>query len=93
MSQIYNNPDLLRAFASKLESFRRDVQDQLNGLNAAMGRLGDTWEDDGFREFKEAFTSARTQVNKFVADTETVTPKLKAAADRLAGMKKLRAPR
>ena len=93
MSQIYNDPDKLSAFAVQLERFTHSLDEQLTRLGAAMSRLGNTWEDDGFAEFASAFAKAKGPVSKFVQETNRVLPVLKQDVETLKQFRSVHAPR
>jgi uncharacterized protein YukE len=93
MSQIYNDPDKLRAFAFQLERFSSALDEHLTRLGAAMSRLGNTWEDEGFAEFVSAFSNTRGRVSKFVQEANNVLPKLKEDAENLDQMLSVHTPR
>ena len=93
MSQIYNDPDKLRAFAFQLERFSNGVDEHLTRLGAAMSRLGNTWQDEGFAEFAHAFSKTRGSVSKFVQEANKVLPMLKQDADTLEEYLRLHAPK
>lgn len=83
MSQIHNDSDRLRAFAIQLQEFGAAVDDQLNALRGAMSRLGRTWKDDDYSEFKAEFVMTQQRVRQFIEETRAVTPKLTRDADKL----------
>lgn len=83
MSEVHNDPERLRAFASKLKGFGNEVDQHLNRLRAATSRLGHTWRDQEFEEFANEFSRTQERVKQFVEETKRITPFLKRDADAL----------
>jgi uncharacterized protein YukE len=83
MSQVHNDSEKLRAFASQLDGFAGVVDEHLNRLRAAMTRLGNSWRDQGFEEFVSEFSVTQERVKRFVEETKRTTPLLKRDADAL----------
>ena len=83
MSQIHSYSDALRNFATEVTSFARVVDEQLSRLSAAMGRLGDTWEDEGYKKFSDEFIRTQQRVKQLMEDTRVMKLELTQRADVL----------
>lgn len=83
MSQVHNDSDKLRGFASQLDNFSGVVEEHLTRLRAAMGRLGHSWRDQEFEEFAHEFSVTQERLKRFIAETKRTTPLLRRDADAL----------
>jgi hypothetical protein len=81
MSQVYVDPQQLRAFASKLKSFAEFVDGQANSITTDLGRLGETWRDQEYDDFIEYFNRAKQMLRKFTEETNRTVPLLERDAD------------
>ena len=88
-SQVHNDPDRLRAFAVTLNKFAATSDERLNRLKSAIGHLGQTWRDQEFEKFVQAFATAQTRLRSFVDETKKVTPALEEDARKLDDYLKL----
>ena len=82
-SQIHNDPERLLAFAQRLKQFASHSEEQLNRLKSAMGRLGQSWQDQEFAKFVQQFASTERRLRLFIDETRKVTPTLEADARKL----------
>lgn len=82
-SQIYNDPERLIAFAQRLKQFASQSEEHLNRLKSAIGRLGQSWQDQEFAKFVQQFSSTERRLRLFIDETRKVTPSLKADAKKL----------
>ena len=89
-TQVHSDPEKMRAFASELDKFAHDVKGEMERMKYRLGRLGETWRDDGFRDFVEQFKAAEKNVREFVAETEHITPQLKRDAEALDNLRKVK---
>ena len=89
-TQIYANPEKMRDFASTLDKFTHDVTGEMERMKYRLGRLGETWRDDGFRDFVEHFKVAEKNVREFVAEVEHTAPQIRRDAEALANMQKMK---
>jgi WXG100 family type VII secretion target len=83
VTQIHSDSDALRSFANEVSSFARAVDEELGRLRAAMGRLGDTWEDDGYKKFSDEFTRTQHRVKQLMEDARVMKLELTQRADVL----------
>lgn len=88
-SQVHNDPDRLRAFAVTLNQFAATSDEHLSRLKSAIGHLGQTWRDQEFEKFVQAFATAQTRLRSFVDETKKVTPALEEDARKLEDYLKL----
>jgi uncharacterized protein YukE len=93
MAQVHNDSDKLRAFASQLNAFGGTVDEHMNRLRAAIGRLGNSWRDQEFEEFVNEFFATQERVKRFVEETKRTTPLLKRDADALDEYFRLHTPK
>ncbi|MCU1263950.1 MAG: WXG-repeat protein [Acidobacteria bacterium] len=93
MSQVHNDSEKLRGFASQLDSFAGVVDDHITRIRAAMSRLGNSWRDQEFEEFAGEFLVTQERIKRFVEETKRTTPLLKRDADALDEYFAVRAPR
>lgn len=81
MNKVYIEPERLRKFSSDLGNFRNGVNELTNRLNGNISRLGESWQDDGFRQFKEHFERTKQRLRKFSDIVEQTIPKLERDAN------------
>lgn len=93
MSQVHNDSDKLRAFASQLDGFSSVVDEHLTRLRAAMSRLSNSWRDQEFEEFVQEFSVTQERLKRFVAETKRTTPLLRRDADALDEYFRLHTPK
>jgi uncharacterized protein YukE len=93
MSQVHNDSDRLRDFASKLDGFSGTVEEHLTRLRAAMSRLGNSWRDQEFEEFAQEFAVTQERLKRFVAETKKTTPLLRRDAEALDEYFRLHTPK
>ena len=80
MKNVFIEPERLRKFAADLGKFRSDVNDLTSRLNSNLNHLGESWQDEGFREFKEHFERTKQRLRKFSDVVEQTLPKLERDA-------------
>lgn len=90
-SQIQNDPDKLRSFATQLNRFAATSEEHLGRLKSAIGRLGQTWRDQEFDRFVQQFATAESRLKAFVEETKKVTPSLESDARKLEDYLKYKA--
>jgi len=83
MSQVHNDSERLRSFASQLDAFASEVDQHLTKLRSAISRLGNSWRDQEFEEFVNEFSVTQERVKRFVSETRKTAPLLKRDADAL----------
>ena len=82
-SQIHNDPERLRDFVGRLNRFAAMSDEQLDRLRSALGHLGESWQDQEFDRFVEAFVKAQFGLKSFIDEIKKVTPVLEADAANL----------
>ncbi len=80
MRKAFIEPERLRKFAADLGRFRSDINDLTSRLSGNLNRLGDSWQDDGYREFKEHLERTKQRLSKFSDIVEQTLPKLERDA-------------
>jgi len=80
---IYVESDALRSFAAQLKKFSETIGESKGRTQGQLGRLGESWKDEGFTEFQEVFTRTYATLDRFVAEAENVVPKLILDADAI----------
>lgn len=81
MSQVYVDPEELRAFASKLKSFAEFVDGQANSITTDLGRLGETWRDQEYEDFVKYFNRTKQLLRKFTDEAKRTVPLLERDAN------------
>lgn len=80
MQKVYIEPERLRKFAGDLGNFKNNINELTSRLNGNLNRLGESWQDDGYREFKEHFERTKQRIRKFSDIVEQTLPKLERDA-------------
>lgn len=93
MSQVHNDSDRLRSFASQLDGFSSVVDEHLTRLRAAISRLGSSWRDQEFEEFAQEFSVTQERLKRFIAETKRTTPLLRRDAEALDEYFRLHLPK
>jgi uncharacterized protein YukE len=75
------DPERLREFAGKLLTYADKVSEYERSLTSGLARLGETFRDQGFQQFREQFLSSKEDLSKFVEEIRKVVPQLKEDAD------------
>lgn len=80
MNKVFADPDRLRKFANDLSKFRNNVDELTERLNGNLHRLSESWQDDGFMQFREHFDRTHHRLKVFSAMVEQTVPKLQRDA-------------
>jgi WXG100 family type VII secretion target len=80
MRNVNIESERLRKFANDLSNFRNNVNELTSRLNGNLNRLSESWEDDGFVQFKEHFERTQRRLRKFSEVVEQTVPKLERDA-------------
>ncbi len=83
MQQIRQDPQKLRDFCEQLNGHASYWQNSIGQLGNIMSRLGQSWQDEQFREFVKEVTQLKTSLDKFAGETKTTIAELHRDADRL----------
>ena len=81
-NQISVNPEQLRSFAEALRFFIQFTNETFDETNMRLVRLSETWDDDGFEQFKRHFFSTRDQLLTFMDESQRLTQALDRDAER-----------
>ena len=90
--QVIASPEAMRDFAGYLENSNHQLADVMNYLSARVGSLGDTWRDDHYQHFEDAFSHAARMVNRFLEQSESYVKYLRQKAEPLESYKQVRLP-
>lgn len=80
MRNVFIEPARLRKFANDLSKFRNNVNELTSRLNGNLERLSESWQDEGFIQFKEHFERTQERLRKFSDVVEQAVPKLERDA-------------
>jgi uncharacterized protein YukE len=83
MAQASGDPDEIERFAHSLQQFLDSLNDAVGRLNGAFACLGDTWTDEKRARFEEEYHSLVQQLRRFDANASEQIPYLAALAARL----------
>lgn len=89
-TQVHVDPEQLRTFSEILAQFAQRVHDYDAKLAHEVDRLGNTFRDQDYAKFREAFQSSRQLLKRFVEETQKVVPELKRDAEVIAQSQKLK---
>ena len=83
MAQAIMDPEKVRRFAEELQRFNSDLENRMMMLQARLGALGDTWQDQEHEKFAEEFKTAIKALKRFVESSKEHTPYLLRKAQRI----------
>jgi hypothetical protein len=89
-SQVHVDPEQLRAFSEILAQFAQRVHEFDAKFAHEVDRLGNTFRDQDYVKFREAFLSSRQLLKRFVEETRKVVPDLKRDAELIAQSQKVK---
>lgn len=72
--------------------FSNDVKAELAVMEAALARLGHTWQDDEYQKFKKAMVPLRRLLDEFHGEIAKSQPAMLADAETIRAYQKLKAP-
>jgi len=75
--------------AEELGMFSGDIEMELKTLDMALGKLGGTWKDDGYENFKNAIQPLRMVLERFHDEIVRTKPRLLADAETLRTYQRL----
>jgi WXG100 family type VII secretion target len=82
----------IRHFADNLKTFRSKVIEINSRLQGNLNRLSDSWQDQEFDNFAQAFASAQQTLRRFTDEIEQTLPKLERDAQRAEEIHNPKAP-
>lgn len=82
--QVRASAAALQSIADRLAALGDRVNEIVNDLEIKLSRLGDTFRDDQFVEFKNAYLRDRRQLDEFVAELGAFVPVIRQDAEDLA---------
>ncbi len=80
MAQVFVDPEKLEEFVSRLVAFNVEVAGALRALRGALQATGETWRDQEYEKFREAFTRTERFLTELMREIENVHPKLREDA-------------
>lgn len=80
MERVFVDPGKLEEFAARLVTFARDVEAIQISIRNALRTLRETWRDQEFEKFQEAFMRCEQLFQKLLQEIRDVHPKLQADA-------------
>lgn len=88
-SDIHVDPDRLRLLAEELGMFSGDIETELKTLDLALNKLGGTWRDEGYQNFKNAIQPLRRVLDRFHEEIVRTKPGLLADAEAVRTYQRL----
>lgn len=92
MSNIFVDEERLRDFAHALKGFRADVSELTQRLNYNLNQLSDSWKDQEFDNFRQAFETAQQRLKHFSAEVEQTVPQLERHAEAAKAIHEVKPP-
>jgi len=90
--QVIASPESMRDFARYLDQSNHQLVDVMNYLSSRLSSLGDTWRDDHYQQFEDAFSQAARLVNGFVEQSEAYVQYLQRKSEALERVREVRLP-
>jgi uncharacterized protein YukE len=81
MPIAHADPERLRDFAQKLKEFAEEIDDYTSSVRGGLSRLGETWRDEHFHDFKDVFDEVSMFLRELSEEARTVAPYLERDAD------------
>lgn len=79
----------LDKFIRQMSAFNRELEQKASGLNAQFAQLGDTWKDPGYVKFETEFRQTMTNLKRFKAICDEITPKLNKQVQAIRELKRI----
>ena len=92
MPQAYNDDEALDAFATRLERFKHNVDDERARLSSALARLGDSWIDREHDRFVDHFQATMHSLQQFWDAIDQAVPQLREDAEGIRRYHRLTPP-
>ena len=83
MAKAVADPAELRRFSQDLKRFNNELQGNLQGLQARMGTLSQSWRDQEQAKFEEEFDATMKTLARFIKASEVHIPFLLRKAQRI----------
>ena len=83
MAKAVADPAELRRFAQDLKRFNNELQGNMQGLQARMGTLSQSWRDQEQAKFEEEFDATMKTLARFMKASEVHIPFLLRKAQRI----------
>ena len=83
MAKAVADPAELRRFAQDLKRFNNELQGNMQGLQARMGTLSQSWRDQEQAKFEEEFDATMKTLARFIKASEVHIPFLLRKAQRI----------
>lgn len=80
---VYADSDKIREFAGELNTFAILVNERMRAIKARTSDLGDSWLDQGFKDFEAEFSLTWKHLQQFAEEVQRVSPKLEQDAATL----------
>ena len=90
--QVIASPETMRDFARYLDQSNHQLADVMNYLSSRVSSLGDTWRDEHYQQFEDAFSQAARMVNVFLEQSENYVRYLHRKAEPLETYGQVRLP-
>ena len=81
--EIYSNPQRLLSLADNLRIFNNDLRTELEKMNDGLHKLGTTWQDEEYKQFKRVFDRLKEELTKLDQEISKREPELKEDAQLL----------
>jgi len=91
-SPIHVDSERVYQFAQSLSKFCGYLESTGQSLSAEVSRLGNTWQDPGFQQFRERFKKTEAMLQRFVAESRKTVPKLEDHASLITDFTHLAPP-
>lgn len=83
MAKAVADPAELRRFAQDLKRFNNELQGNMQGLQARLGTLSQSWRDQEQAKFEEEFDATVKTLARFIKAAEIHIPFLLRKAQRI----------
>jgi hypothetical protein len=86
---LHVDPDRLRLLAEELSMFSNDIKVELQVLDLGVSKLGATWKDEGYEEFRNAIQPIRRVLDTFHQEIVRTKPRLLEDAEAIRQYQRL----
>ncbi|MBV5340740.1 MAG: WXG100 family type VII secretion target [Deltaproteobacteria bacterium] len=91
-SQVIASPETMRDFAATLDSANNHLVALMSDLNSRLSYLGDSWRDQHYSDFKDAFEQTARSLNAFLQNADNYSRFLRQKAEALENYGDIRVP-
>jgi uncharacterized protein YukE len=92
MSNVHVDPQKLDAFATELRTMNEVVTKRMDELSNLVGKLGESWRDAQFGEFRTRMVKTKAHLQLFSVEAKRAIAQLQIDAEAARELQRLEMP-